>query len=133
MENKKILTIGAIVVIGALLICCLICCTNMRKQKDGPMHMMPDGSMMSNSGMNMTSMMADMNATLKGKTGDEFDKAFLSEMIVHHQGAIDMAELALTSAKHQEVKDLASAIIKAQTSEIAQMKAWQNSWYGVKQ
>lgn len=31
---------------------------------------------------------------LVGKTGDEFDQAFTSEMIEHHQGAIEMADLA---------------------------------------
>lgn len=91
--------------------------------------MMPDGSMMKHSGMDMTSMMADMNAALKGKTGDEFDKAFIDEMIVHHEGAVEMAQLALTNAKHKELKDLADAIIKAQTIEINQMKQWRASWF----
>lgn len=91
-------------------------------------HMMPDGSMMSNDG-SMLNMMMDMNASLEGKTGDEFDKAFISEMIIHHEGAVDMAELALTNAKHQEIKDLANAIISAQNKEIADMKGWQNNWY----
>lgn len=89
---------------------------------------MPDGTMMGGDGSSMSSMMMDMNAALRGKTGDEFDKAFLSEMIVHHQGAIDMAELALTNAGKQEIKDLSKAIITAQTKEIAEMKAWQKSW-----
>lgn len=79
-----------------------------------------DGSMTDSS---MT--MDDMMTNLQGKTGDEFDKAFLSEMITHHQGAISMAQLAAT---HQEVKDLATAIVSAQTSEISQMEAWQKSW-----
>ncbi|MFZ4500439.1 MAG: DUF305 domain-containing protein [Minisyncoccia bacterium] len=92
-------------------------------------HMMPDGTMMHNDGSDMASMMMDMNASLRGKTGDDFDKAFISEMIVHHQGAIDMAELALTDAKRQEIKDLSQAIITAQEKEIAEMKAWQKSWY----
>jgi uncharacterized protein (DUF305 family) len=91
-------------------------------------HQMPDGSMMSNN-MSMASMMAEMNEALAGKKGNEFDKAFIDEMIVHHQGAIDMAKLALTNANHQEIKDLANAIIKAQTEEIDQMKAWRASWY----
>lgn len=82
-----------------------------------------DGSMTDSS---MT--MDDMMTNLQGKTGDEFDKAFLSEMITHHQGAISMAQLAATQAKHQEVKDLATAIVSAQTSEISQMEAWQKSW-----
>jgi uncharacterized protein (DUF305 family) len=66
---------------------------------------------------------------LNNKTGDVFDKAFLSEMIAHHQGAIDMANAALKNAKHQEIKDLANAIISAQTKEINQMKEWQVTWY----
>jgi uncharacterized protein (DUF305 family) len=77
----------------------------------------------------MSAMMANMNAGLQGKTGDAFDQEFIAEMIVHHQGAIDMAKLALTNAKHQEIKDLANAIISAQTKEITQMKQWQKSWY----
>jgi uncharacterized protein (DUF305 family) len=72
--------------------------------------------------------MDEMTTDLKGKTGDDFDKAFVAEMITHHQGAIDMANLALTNAKHQEVKDLAETIITAQTSEITQMKNWQTQW-----
>ena len=87
-------------------------------------HMMPNGQTMSDS---MSGMMAGLN----GKTGDEFDKAFLSEMIVHHQGAVLMAQSALKNAKHQEIKDMANAIISAQTSEINQMKGWQKSWYGI--
>jgi uncharacterized protein (DUF305 family) len=74
--------------------------------------------------------MDDMMAGLQGKTGDEFDKEFLSEMIVHHQGAVSMAQAALQSAKHQEIKDMAQKIISAQTSEITQMQTWEKSWYG---
>lgn len=93
-------------------------------------HMMPDGSVMSNNGSGgMSGMMDDMMNGLYGKTGDAFDKAFLEEMIVHHDGAVLMAQEALRNAKHQEIKDMASAIISAQTSEISQMKGWLKSWY----
>jgi uncharacterized protein (DUF305 family) len=93
-------------------------------------HMMPDGSMMANGGsMDMTSMMIAMNAELRGKTGDAFDRAFLREMIVHHEGAVEMAKLALTNAKHQEIIDLSKAIITAQNKEIGDMRSWLNSWY----
>ncbi len=94
-------------------------------------HMMPNGMMMDDSGMSMGSAMENMMASLGGKSGDEFDKAFLSEMIMHHEGAVDMAEAALGDAKHTEIKDMAHAIISAQTAEISQMKAWQKSWYGI--
>lgn len=72
--------------------------------------------------------MNGMVANLSGKTNDDFDKAFIDEMIVHHQGAIDMAKLAEKSAKHNELKTLAGNIINAQTTEINQMKAWQLEW-----
>lgn len=94
-------------------------------------HMMPNGQMMEDSGMSMGSAMQDMMSGLSGKKGDEFDKAFLAEMIVHHQGAVQMAEAALTSAKHEEIKQMAHAIITAQTAEISQMKDWQKAWYNV--
>ena len=54
-----------------------------QSQSSGMMHRMPDGTMMGgNSQMDMNSMMQGMMAGLNGKTGDDFDKAFLSEMIV---------------------------------------------------
>lgn len=76
----------------------------------------------------MHSTMDTMTGSLKGKTGAAFDKTFLSEMIVHHQGAIEMAELAKKNAEHEEIKTLAEQIITAQTQEIEQMKQWQKEW-----
>jgi uncharacterized protein (DUF305 family) len=93
-------------------------------------HLMPGGEVMGGQGMNMQDEMTSMNADLKGKTGDAFDQAFLSEMTVHHQGAVEMAQSALANAKHKEIKDLANGIITAQQKEIAEMKAWQKMWYG---
>ena len=72
--------------------------------------------------------MTEMTTALKGKTGDDFDKTFISEMIMHHQGAINMAKEAPVNAKHEEVKNLAKDIITAQEKEIAQMKQWQKTW-----
>jgi predicted outer membrane protein len=77
-------------------------------------------------GMNMS--MNDMTSSLESKSGDEFDKAFISLMIDHHQGAIEMANFAKTLAKHNELKKLADDIIVAQTKEIDQMKTWQQQW-----
>lgn len=93
------------------------------------MHKMPDGTMMNNVGMDMHSMMDGMMATLDGKTGDEFDKAFLSEMIVHHQGAVNMAQAVLDTSKKPELIKLANEIITAQTKEIKMMQDWQKAWF----
>ncbi|MBY0328586.1 DUF305 domain-containing protein [Patescibacteria group bacterium] len=127
-NNKTVLSTIAALIIGLVVGYLVWGNTQTPKNTQGA-HMMPDGTMMNNDGSDMSSMMMDMNAALRGKTGDAFDQVFLSEMIVHHQGAIDMAELALTDAKHQEIKDLAKAIVSAQTKEISEMKAWQKSWY----
>jgi uncharacterized protein (DUF305 family) len=78
----------------------------------------------------MEEAMHDMNAGLIGKEGDTFDQAFLEEMIVHHEGAVSMAQFALARAGHREIKDLASAIITAQEGEIAMMRDWLAEWYG---
>lgn len=72
--------------------------------------------------------MQEMLEDLKGKTGDNFDEAFISLMIEHHQGAIDMANLAKVNAKHPEIKNLAEDIISAQTKEIEMMREWQSTW-----
>lgn len=84
--------------------------------------------MMSN-GQGMESMMSGMTGSLEGKTGDEFDRMFLRGMIVHHEGAVRMAEMALENTKRQEIKTMSEAIISTQTSEIAQMKSWLEAWY----
>lgn len=70
-----------------------------------------------------------MTSGLKGKTGDAFDKAFLEEMVIHHQGAIDMANLVLQNSKRDELKALANAVIEAQSEEIQMMREWNNSWF----
>ncbi len=91
-------------------------------------------TMMRMMGMNINSMnnssmsMDNMTNELKNKSGEEFDKAFLTQMIIHHQGAIDMADLVLQKSTRPELRNLANEIIAAQTKEINQMKAWQQQW-----
>ena len=76
----------------------------------------------------MSSSMHMMTQGLQNKTGDEFDAAFIAEMIEHHQGAIDMARLSAANAKHEEIKQLSEEIIAAQEKEIDQMRQWQKDW-----
>jgi uncharacterized protein (DUF305 family) len=112
-------------------------CPMMEKKMGGMggAHMMPDGSMMMNGDMgdmdmDMGSMMMDMTARLEGKKGDALDKIFLEDMIVHHQGAVDMAILLRDGTNRAEMKKFAEDIIRVQSAEIEQMKSWERSWFG---
>ena len=67
--------------------------------------------------------------SLLGKTGDEYDAAFISEMIAHHEGAVAMAKMSAAHAKHDEIKRLSLDIISSQAAEITQMKQWQKAWH----
>lgn len=71
-------------------------------------HMMGDGSMM----------------------GQNIDQHFIAQMIPHHEGAIEMAKLALERSKRPEMLSLANDIIEAQTREINEMTGWYTSWFG---
>lgn len=58
------------------------------------------------------------------------DEHFIEQMIPHHDGAINMAKLALQKAKRPEIKNLAENIISAQENEIIEMQNWYKNWFG---
>ena len=57
---------------------------------------------------------------------------FMTEMIDHHAMAIEMAELCLSRAIHEELLATCQAIIAAQSQEIATMQSWLEDWYDVR-
>jgi len=95
------------------------------------MHMMHDGNMMNNNhhGTSMSDMMHNMTANLEGKKGDELDKAFINEMIIHHEGAIEMAEIIVENSNREELIKLGKDIISTQQNEIDLMKEWRTNWF----
>ncbi len=56
-------------------------------------------------------------------TGDP-DVDFRVQMIPHHQGAIDMARVALRHAKDPWTRQMAEGVIVEQQREIAEMQVW---------
>lgn len=54
----------------------------------------------------------------------DVDKDFINGMIPHHQGAIDMANVALQYSKNPRILKLAKEIIRTQTQEIQLMQKW---------
>lgn len=104
------------------------------KQEAGMLRMMgisgTTAGMMGHGGSGMGMSMDDMMSELNTNTGSERDEQFLRMMIVHHQGAIAMAESVKETTERQELKDMADDIIRAQSTEIDQMQQWLKDWFG---
>lgn len=92
---------------------------------------MPMSDTMHMSGtMPMSGTMAGMDhGAMQMDASKPIDAQFIDGMIVHHQGAVDMANDVLQNAEHPELKEFANAIIAAQTQEIADMESWREAWY----
>lgn len=63
-----------------------------------------------------------------GASHNDADTMFAQMMIVHHEGAIEMADLAVERAASEEVRSLAEGISAAQGPEIEKMTSWLEAW-----
>jgi uncharacterized protein (DUF305 family) len=86
-------------------------------------------STMDHNSMGSNSMDHSMMQSSPGAASAPYDLQFLDTMIIHHQGAIDMAKLAETRAEHKELKELAASIIYDQEKEIGKMSEWRDKWF----
>lgn len=91
-----------------------------RRDSMAKMHQMDNG---------MHTMMQDMTSRMEGKTGDALDQTFLEDMIVHHQGAVDMAKMLQANTKRPELQKMATDIVTVQTKEIEMMQGWLTEWF----
>ena len=70
----------------------------------------------------MPGMMSEEDmAALKDASGAAFDLQFLTMMIEHHEGAVEMAKTEISEGKYDDAVDLAKKIQKDQEAEIATM------------
>lgn len=89
-------------------------------------------SMPMNGNSNMSGMSSGMMKSDPNAASAPYDLQFLDTMSHHHQGAVDMAKIAVQKASHPELKAFAQKIIIDQNKEIAQMKEWRDKWYAGK-
>lgn len=72
-------------------------------------------------GMNGMMTTADLDK-LKSAQGTETAKLFLTQMIAHHEGAVEMAKSEVTGGRNADAVALAKSIVASQESEIKDMK-----------
>lgn len=85
------------------------------------------GMMENNSQMHMGITGTDMDMESL-ENAQDFDRAFIEDMIPHHQMAVMMASMLKNGTQRPEMKKLADGIIAAQTSEIDMMRKWLTEW-----
>ncbi len=82
-------------------------------------------------GMGMGQMGGGTNLSALSAAPD-FDRAFIEQMIPHHQMGVMMASMAQTNSQHPELRQLQQAMVRVQSDEIQQMSQWYRSWYGTR-
>jgi uncharacterized protein (DUF305 family) len=80
--------------------------------------------------MNMGTMQS--MKSLEKATGKTFDIYWMSQMIAHHNIAVDMANYVLKKGKDANVKKAAQDIVRVQSLEVKQMTGWLKDWYNAK-
>ena len=65
---------------------------------------------------------AEQLASLQAATGVEAERIYLTLMIAHHLGGVEMADAVLVRSDERVVRSLAASIVKAQTSEVTYMR-----------
>lgn len=73
----------------------------------------------------------EFGETLAGLEGEELEITFLAEIIGHHQGAIEMAELELERGTSPDIRTHAENIVADQQHQIEQFTRWLDQWYGL--
>lgn len=68
---------------------------------------------------------------LAALSGAEFEVEFMQQMVRHHRTAVVKASQCIARAYHEELQDLCTEMVEAQSGEILKMQEWLCSWYGL--
>lgn len=90
--------------------------------------LVPDESAQEQLGLEPPDHTVDPAAALE--EAEPFDRAFVDEMVPHHESAVQMAEAVLQDTDDDELRGLAEGIISTQEQEIEQMNAFREAKYG---
>ena len=60
-----------------------------------------------------------------------FEVDFLRNMIDHHAMAVQMADMCIDKAVHEDLRAMCEDIKASQSAQIEQMQGWLLDWYGV--
>ena len=69
----------------------------------------------------------NLNALITAK---DFDRAFIEQMVPHHQMGVMMASMAQAHSQHPQLLQLQQAMVRVQSEEIRTMEQWYRTWYG---
>ena len=72
----------------------------------------------------------DAGTNQKLAAANPFDRAFVDEMVPHHEGALKMAEVVLAHTKDPELRKLAENIVTTQVAEVKGMNAFRTREFG---
>ena len=72
----------------------------------------------------------DMASGMLMQDGKYSDERFIDAMVPHHQGAVEMARVALKNAEHDEIVQLSENVISSQQAEIEELKSIKQEEFG---
>lgn len=137
MENKnQVIVVGLLALIVGLLLGYFFGLNTMPQRgflSNESMYQEMEGHMYEDEIINndgaMQHAMDEMMLGFRGLEGEEYEEMFLRGMIVHHIGAINMAEELLEQTDRLELIELANNIISSQSSEVEMMRGWLEEWF----
>lgn len=103
------------------------CSTDQPASNNAVDHSKMDHSQMDHSTMDHSDHSAMQSSP--GAADAHIDLQFIDTMIAHHQGAVDMAKMAVLQGEDQQLKKFNEGVVESQEREITQMKRWRDEWF----